>query len=649
MTMHSSSPSPSGAAKAKRGLLFHGWLLAAGIGVAAYAAGPVCADTNEQAAVRSLAQADVSQRAGKTGKKAKKSGKKAKAAKKAKSEKVKQVARIACGGWVNLVAFSPDGTALISQGKNGVQMWDVRSGKSLPDARSDEKLFRYETVTSPDGRIRASVHNGLLQFSDAQTNAPIGEPIRSCVGVRSVAMSPDGKLVAMVRGDDEVVFAAVPASEEAVKRLQDRAAERAKTHVPRFKVETRKLPHDNTRVVPVLIPDATLYAFATEKQIQLHDANTSAPVGEAMLHEAPVEKLAVSPDGKWLASCSGNTVYLWDAHSGKAAGEPLKHDVRVHSIQFSPDGKWLVSRSEKMLYLSDVRSGLSAGASQKHEETNGYKLAFSPDSSVLVTLDDERHVRLRDVRTGKTLGDMQMHKSSSSYDLAVELSPDSKSLVTIDRKGATCLWDTRSGEHLDVGEKVTAIVFSPDGKFVVRAQGKTLCMLDAPSAEPKGEPFEHTENIIGVSFCPNGKLFATLHGNGTVQLWDALTCKPTGKALRHGVQGFPVHMSECAKFSPDGKYLRVAQYPGQDTHVYYLWDIASGKCIGDTSDCHYPQVSTNGAYIMDAATILDANNFFKAKIGKPLNAAMHTSFSADGWTVLMNPMIGYYLHKVTEK
>ncbi len=641
--MPSSSLSSFLRAVYKRGLSLPGLLLAVGIGVGAYAAEPVCADTNERADARSLAQADASHRAGKAGKKAKKFGKKA------KSEKVKQVSRFTCDGWVDLVAFSPDGTTLITKGKNGVQLWDVRSGKSLPDAKTDEKLFRYETVTSPDGRIRASAHNGVLLFSDARTNEPIGEPIRTCVGVSSVAMSPDGKLVAMVRGDDEVVFAAVPASEEAVKRLQDRAAKRAKTHVPRFKVETRKLPHEMTRVSPVLIPDATLYAFATEKQVQLHDANTSAPVGEAMLHEAPVVKLAVSPDGKWLASYSGSTVYLWDAHSGKAAGEPLKHESDVQSMEFSPDGKWLVSCSEKTLYLSDVRSGLSAGASQKHEETNDYKLAFSPDSSVLVTLDKERHVRLRDVRAGKTLGDMQMHKSSSSYDLAVEFSPDSKSLVTSDLNGAALLWDTRSGKRLDVGEKVTAIAFSPDGKLIARAQGKTLSLLDARSTEPKGEPFECTEKIIGVFFCPNGKLFATLHGNGTVQLWDAPTCKPTGKALRHGVQGFPVHMSECAKFSPDGKYLRVAQYPGQSTHVYYLWDVASGKCIGDTSDCNFPQISTNGAYIMDAATILDANNFFKAKIGPPLDAAMHTSYSADGWTVLMTPMIGSYLHKVTEK
>ena len=59
-----------------------------------------------------------------------------------------------------------------------------------------------------------------------------------------------------------------------------------------------------------------------------------------------VYSVAISPDGKWLASGSDDkTVRVWDAATGQELRRLEGHGGRVWSVSFSPDGKWLASGS----------------------------------------------------------------------------------------------------------------------------------------------------------------------------------------------------------------------------------------------------------------------------------------------------------------
>lgn len=46
------------------------------------------------------------------------------------------------GGPVNALAFSPDGSRLLSSGADGIRVWDVRSGKELLHLRQVGRLGR---------------------------------------------------------------------------------------------------------------------------------------------------------------------------------------------------------------------------------------------------------------------------------------------------------------------------------------------------------------------------------------------------------------------------------------------------------------------------------------------------------------------------
>jgi WD40 repeat protein len=59
-----------------------------------------------------------------------------------------------------------------------------------------------------------------------------------------------------------------------------------------------------------------------------------------------VNSVAISPDGRWLASGSGDwTVKLWDAATGRLLRSLEGHTDSVYSVAISPDGRWLASGS----------------------------------------------------------------------------------------------------------------------------------------------------------------------------------------------------------------------------------------------------------------------------------------------------------------
>src|SRR5581483_1627946 len=64
-------------------------------------------------------------------------------------------------------------------------------------------------------------------------------------------------------------------------------------------------------------------------------------------HGLEVYSVAISPDGKTLASGSGDkTIKLWDLASGREIVTLPGHSDYVKSVVFSPDGRMLVSASK---------------------------------------------------------------------------------------------------------------------------------------------------------------------------------------------------------------------------------------------------------------------------------------------------------------
>lgn len=130
-------------------------------------------------------------------------------------------------------------------------------------------------------------------------------------------------------------------------------------------------------------PDGKLlFSSGEDKTVKQWSVETQSELKTLLEDDLPIVYMAVSPDGKLLATSSGvvtprknGKVKLWDIKTGK--GIRTIEENRLTSLAFSPDGKWLVCRNRWLvLTLFDVETGSPRRALS--QTFGGASVKFSP-------------------------------------------------------------------------------------------------------------------------------------------------------------------------------------------------------------------------------------------------------------------------------
>jgi WD40 repeat protein len=110
--------------------------------------------------------------------------------------------------------------------------------------------------------------------------------------------------------------------------------------------------------IVVSSPDGKRSVSALDKVITISDTQTQKEIARLQGHTGPITTLAISPDGKFLASGSQDkTIAMWEMFTGKILWR-VQGGGLVSSLTFSGDGKALTSRTaDKTLTDWEVATG----------------------------------------------------------------------------------------------------------------------------------------------------------------------------------------------------------------------------------------------------------------------------------------------------
>jgi WD40 repeat protein len=301
--------------------------------------------------------------------------------------------------------------------------------------------------------------------------------------------------------------------------------------------------------------------------VRAYDAETGTERHPEEGHEAVVQSVAFSPDGRTLASGSHDrTVRLWDLAAWESGLPPCRvlsgHADTVWSLAFSPDGALLATSGSRdgLLFLWDAATGRKLHDLAGHSRVLPL-VAFSPDGTTVAAGGGDGTVNRWDVRTGQRKEPLRFNAGPVR---SVAFSPDGQVLASGDGHTVQVI-DLEAGRRLHTfrGERLfTNLAFSPNGKTLAAASeapNARLRLWNVETGEEQPARTGHTNHILGLSLHPGGRTAATASWDGTVRLWDLRAENRPGRTIDFTRFGGQVH---GIAFSPEGRHLAVGNEHG---------------------------------------------------------------------------------------
>jgi eukaryotic-like serine/threonine-protein kinase len=262
--------------------------------------------------------------------------------------------------------------------------------------------------------------------------------------------------------------------------------------------------------------------------------------------------LAISPDGKTLATGYGRTVRLWDVSTGRQVGELPGAANLVGALAFTPDGKTLASSDQsETVKLWDLASRKEGSLLKPGQVVKGVQ--FMGDSRTLALAG--KNFQLWDVVTNREIANFGVAgKGSFGQHLAV--APDGNT-VAVSAERQVRIWTRQGAAWRELSPiKVSyysPLAISPDGKLL--AVGfSSLKLYDLPSGQERMAPPGHIGLVWAIAFDRDGKHLASGGADRTVRIWDVASGKQqvciAGPSPVYGLALAP-DASFVAAMSPD--------------------------------------------------------------------------------------------------
>lgn len=509
-------------------------------------------------------------------------------------------------------AISPNGRYRATFGfSSSVWLWDIQKDHLVGVLNGQTDVVRYAAF-SPDGRhIVTTGDTGIANIFNVQSGRLERELVGHAGRLNGAAYSPSGEQIVTV-GQDKMA------------RIFEAESGRL--------VQTLVGHTDGVRAGLFTTDGKQVITVANDRRLLLWNVRTGA-AERLSTEEIFVSALALSADGKWLATASDDRVArVFPLRSADSKRIELLHPSAVRSTAFSKDGQYLFTacddgmvrmwslHTRQQLFLIDNPTSALASISQPGSMENIVEAdhsealdtspvvtlaghvdwvrtaVFSPTSSLILTASDDGEARLWEARSGRLVrsivGDPMGVRSAS-------FSADGQRIVTAGMDKTAKLWRTETGELLRVLKGhvgwVRWATFSPDGhKVATASKDGTASVWDAETGEQLLTLRGHADGLRMVAYSPDGRVLATASDDNSVRLWNTETGERLFVLKGHDQSVWSV------VFSPDGRKLLTASMDG----TIKLWELSSRECqktlLGHADGVSSAVFSDDGRQIISA-------------------------------------------------
>lgn len=478
------------------------------------------------------------------------------------------------------LAYSPDGRQLAAVGGffgKELVVWDTTTGKVARDYEEHPRSakatstagpqmfykgkpidFRGLSVVafSPDGKVLVTAPDGLL-FRDAQSGSLLASPKNPGKSIKSAAFSADGKFLATADEDRKVRMWSVL-----------NGALEATLDGPTQPLSSVAISADGRRVVATSSGNRSLLSRNPDPVGNVWIWNQlSGPARKIEIGNVHVRQAAFI-NNSTVVVAAGNELLSLDV-SQDGTPEPHKiwtHSEEVRSLAVSPDGRLLASGGlDRTVDIVDISTG-----------TLVHRLPGLTDvySSVVVSGDgkrfatatlDTRFCNRRPAEDESFAARMQKYFTGDANSGRLQ-------------SGAVQVWSLGDGRRqlllpLAEGTQVTAVSFVPNQDQLILAgwlpgSGGMLSLWDLASGKRVHEFAVPKAEVLSIVVSPDGQLLASGDGDGKVELRQL----PSGTVIRsHQLD----HRAAAVTFSADGKLLAV----GDGVREVQIIDVADGKTV----------------------------------------------------------------------
>ncbi len=491
------------------------------------------------------------------------------------------------------VQYSRDGSKMMTAGMEGTaKFWDLQTDKELFHLKEQSGLLETTipitaAAWSPNGASLATSHaDNSVRVRRAYSGNAYGEQRDLPETLTMLAYSPkNNQLAGAGVGPQLYLIDAGPAVFPANGQAPSLPGA---TGLSRYEPITLSGHTAKVRQLAYAADGDSIFSVSEDGTVRHWDAHSGLPGPTRLPQQEPLQAVACSPDGRWLAAGGkSGKICLWDLRTAKLAPTATLsgHQRPIIALTFSSHNQLASSGEDKSLRLWDLKLGADGEASPQLSDSpskvlaeltpSPTRLAFSPVGGWLVSDGPEKLTRLWKTDTGAAGSQFP----ATSDPLALTFNPEGLRLMRIGEDRAGHYWNGTYPKlqplaKLNLADGVRFITFTPDQSQILI--GTLKATVHAWNLQTGAITRGHmSEGIADGALSGDGKTLATIGFSGDVQLWSLQPPKVVATMKRPADIKTAENEGTSIGISADGARLATGSWDG----TIALWDVAGRKEI----------------------------------------------------------------------